>query len=105
MGQYRQWLQCREIDRRLHEQMHALEEQLVQLQAQVNHTHAEEIMADNMIMRALAMYAQNEQADRVVEQEALEHQSAQNFSPVLQARGSFSAADIPEIRQSLRQQP
>ena len=104
MGQYRQWLQYREIDRRLHEQMHALEEQLVQLQAQVDHTSTEEVMADNMIMRALAMYAQNEQVDRAIEQEALEYQSAQSFSPALQARESISAADTPEIRQSLRQQ-
>ncbi len=104
MGQYRQWLQCRETDRRLHEQMHALEEQLIQLQAQVDHTPTEEVMADNMIMRALAMYAQNEQVDRAIEQEALEYQSAQNFSSALQARGSFSSADTPEIRASLRQQ-
>lgn len=104
MGQYRQWLQCRETDRQLHEQMRTLEEQLVQLQAQVDYTHTEEALADNMIMRALAIYAQNKQADKAIEQTLPERQSIQSFSPALQARGSFSAAATPENRQPLRQQ-
>lgn len=104
MGQYRQWLQYRETDRHLHEQMYQLEEQLVQLETQIDHTPTEEMLADNIIMHALAMYAQSGSDGTSAEQEAPAHQLTQNFLPALQARGSFSAADTPKILQSLRQQ-
>lgn len=98
MGQYRQWLQCRETNRQLHAQIRRLEEQLVQLQTQIDYTQSEEMLADNTIMRALAMYAQYGPVASSAEQTTSEQQSARSLSPALQARDSFSVADTPAMR-------
>jgi hypothetical protein len=107
MGQYRQWLQFREIDYQLHNQLHQLETQLVQLQAQVDTNRSqEEMLAGNTIMQALAAYAQRERNGHATDEEPpfTEHQSPHSFSIALQARGSFSAAETPEMQELLRQQ-
>jgi len=54
MGQYQQWLHCREVDQRLHAQLEALEAELTQLQDHANHLEQTCPRTDNQIIRALA---------------------------------------------------
>jgi hypothetical protein len=54
MGQYQQWLYCREVDQHLHAQLEALEAELSQLQDHANLLEQTCPHTDNQIIRALA---------------------------------------------------
>jgi hypothetical protein len=59
MGQYKQWLHYREIDRQLHVQLRRLEDEFVQLQIQLDAQPAAETaeqLSSNAIVQALARF-------------------------------------------------
>jgi hypothetical protein len=98
MGQYRQWLHYREVDRKLHEQLQQLEEELVQLQAQMDIPEAEESLSSNTITHALAAYLQQHQPNKMSRLPT----SARSLSPARQAQGSFSTSDTLGGQEALR---
>ena len=97
MGQYRQWLHYRRVDRRLHAQKEQLTGELTRLREAISDSDTHSLVADNHIIQALMLYAKvsstSLEESRKEEQETVNGQFQGIVSQVLFEHNKLSDFD------------